>query len=503
MTVPVQQWELALDQPGSADAGVLRRIVVFVGIVAVIGAVVVIFGSVQLRAFPQFTVFHAGFVFLVDGVTSFILFEQFRYHRRPVYAALACAYLFSSLVSIPFLLSFPGALRADGLPVIGGKQSSVWVWHLWHIGFPAIVAFALLGRHERGEPAVPRERMTRLALAAGAAALALAAAAGVAVTVFHDDLPALINGARTPMSLAFYVAGGTAAAITTAAMMMAWRLAWLRRTILHFWLAVVLTACLADVAASVAAYTRFTVGWYFGRVESMLAAGVLLMAFLSEADRLYRHISDAVGDLYHANEQLKQMVAERDALVAQLKRSEEQVRQLAYYDSLTELPNRRLMLDRLGQALNLARRHHYSMAVMFLDLDRFKQINDTLGHEAGDDLLRQVAARWTACMRSGDTVCRSGGDEFIVVLPQISQPEDAALVAAKMVNALDEPVVLGDRNIRVTTSIGIAVYPIDGADDQQELMKKADTAMYAAKAHGRNCYRFYGEVSDPDVETAS
>jgi diguanylate cyclase (GGDEF)-like protein len=89
------------------------------------------------------------------------------------------------------------------------------------------------------------------------------------------------------------------------------------------------------------------------------------------------------------------------------------------------------------------------------------------------------------------------------VLPQISQPEDAALVAAKMVNALDEPVVLGDRNIRVTTSIGIAVYPIDGADDQQELMKKADTAMYAAKAHGRNCYRFYGEVSDPDVETAS
>jgi diguanylate cyclase (GGDEF)-like protein len=331
--------------------------------------------------------------------------------------------------------------------------------------------------------------------AAIAAAFVLAAGVTAAVTVFHDSLPALINGARTPLSLAFYLAGGTAAAVTLVAMMTAWRLGWQRRTILHLWLAVSLTAFLADIAASLGAYTRFTVGWYFGRVESMFAASILLLVFLSEADRLYHHIADAVTDLSRANDQLKQMVKERDELVAQLKRSEEQVRQLAYYDSLTELPNRRLLLDRLGQALAQARRHHYSMAVMFLDLDRFKQINDTLGHEAGDDLLRQVAERWRGCMRSGDTVCRSGGDEFIVVLPEISQPQDAALVAAKMVNALNQPVAVGECHIEVTTSIGIAVYPVDGADDVQELMKKADRAMYAAKAEGRNRYCFYGEVS--------
>ncbi|MGE5467635.1 MAG: diguanylate cyclase domain-containing protein [Ignavibacteria bacterium] len=496
MTEPTQHWELALDQPGSADAAVLRNVLAFVLVIGILGAAVVAFGQVQLDPYPQFATFHAGFVLLVDAITSFVLFEQFRYHRRTIYVVLACAYLFSALVSIPFLLSFPGALRADGLPAIGAKQSSIWVWHCWHVIFPALIAAALLPHHERGEPAVRPEHVSRWVLGATASATGLAAGVAVAVTIFHDDLPVLINGARTPLSSAFYVAGGIAAAATLVAMMLAWRLGWQRRTILHLWLAVSMTAFLVDVAASLAAYTRFTVGWYFGRVESMLAASLLMLVFLREADRLYRHISNAVTDLSHANDRLKRMVEERDLLVAQLKRSEEQVRQLAYYDSLTELPNRRLLLDRLGQALAQARRHHYSMAVMFLDLDRFKQINDTLGHEAGDDLLRQVAVRWRSCMRSGDTVCRSGGDEFIVVLPEIAQVQDAALVAGKMVNALDEPVVVAGQDVRVTTSIGIAVYPIDGTDDVQELMKKADRAMYAAKAQGRNCYCFYGEVAN-------
>lgn len=503
MTVPIQHWELALDQPGSANAEVLRRVLAFAAVVASLGIVVVAYGSLPLEAFPQFTTFHAGFVFLVDGITAFILFEQFRYQRRSIYAILGCAYLFSSLIAVPFLLAFPGALRADGLPVIGAKQSSVWLWHIWHIGFPALIAVALLFALERGNGQLAPRAVRRMALLATGAACALVAAATVAVTLYHDDLPPLIDGARSPMSLSFYAAGTIAAAVTVAAMILAWRLAWLRRTILHLWLAAALTACVADVAASLGAYARFTVGWYFGRVESMLAAGVLLTVFLSEADRLYRRITDAVTELSRTNDELQRMVEERDALVAQLQRSEEQVRQLAYYDSLTELPNRRLMLDRFGQALVQARRHHFSMAVMFLDLDRFKQINDSLGHEAGDDLLRQVAKRWTACMRSGDTVCRSGGDEFIVVLPQISQPGDAALVAAKMVNALNDPIMLGQHQIQVTTSIGIAVYPIDGTDDLQELMKKADRAMYAAKAQGRNRYRFFGEVDDTENAEAS
>jgi diguanylate cyclase (GGDEF)-like protein/PAS domain S-box-containing protein len=177
--------------------------------------------------------------------------------------------------------------------------------------------------------------------------------------------------------------------------------------------------------------------------------------------------------------------------ITELKEAEEQIRQLAYYDTLTQLPNRRLLLDRLDHALAQARRFHRSLAVMFLDLDRFKLINDTLGHSCGDELLKQVAGRLTACVREGDTVARPGGDEFVIVLTEVSQPRDAARVAEKVIAAFDTPFAITDQRLRVTTSIGIAIYPIDGSDDVNELMKKADMAMYRAKEAGRNGYRFF------------
>jgi diguanylate cyclase (GGDEF)-like protein/PAS domain S-box-containing protein len=183
--------------------------------------------------------------------------------------------------------------------------------------------------------------------------------------------------------------------------------------------------------------------------------------------------------------------------ITELKEAEERIRQLAYYDTLTQLPNRRLLIDRLDHALAQARRFSRSLAVMFLDLDRFKQINDTLGHSSGDDLLQQVARRLVDCVREGDTVARPGGDEFVIVLTEISQPEDAALVAEKIIAAFDAPFPLGAHAFQVTTSIGIAVYPVNGTDDVDELMKKADLAMYRAKEGGRNGYRFFaGETGN-------
>lgn len=179
--------------------------------------------------------------------------------------------------------------------------------------------------------------------------------------------------------------------------------------------------------------------------------------------------------------------------ITELKEAEEKIRQLAYYDTLTGLPNRRLLVDRLDHALAQARRFHRSLAVMFLDLDRFKLINDTLGHSSGDELLRQVATRLAACVREGDTVARPGGDEFVIVLTEVAQPQDAAGVARKVITAFDAPFPVAGQELRVTTSIGIAIYPIDGADDVDELMKKADMAMYRAKEAGRNGYRFYEE----------
>jgi diguanylate cyclase (GGDEF)-like protein/PAS domain S-box-containing protein len=177
--------------------------------------------------------------------------------------------------------------------------------------------------------------------------------------------------------------------------------------------------------------------------------------------------------------------------ISERRQAEQQIRQLAYYDTLTGLPNRRLLQDRLRQAMAHARRHQHSLAVMFLDLDRFKQINDTLGHDAGDELLRQVATRLNNCVRAEDTVSRPGGDEFVIVLGEVPRPQDAALVAEKILAALRLPVDLLGQTVEVTTSIGIAVYAATGTDSIQELMRKADLAMYQAKESGRNGYRFY------------
>lgn len=177
--------------------------------------------------------------------------------------------------------------------------------------------------------------------------------------------------------------------------------------------------------------------------------------------------------------------------ITERRHSREQIHQLAYYDVLTNLPNRRLLKDRLNQAIAQAKRYQRSVALMFLDLDNFKLVNDSLGHDIGDELLKVVAARLQACIRGMDTVCRQGGDEFIIVLSEIAHPENAAIVASKIINAINEPVSLNENDLHVTISIGIAVYPVNGTDDAKELMKKADIAMYEAKKDGRNRFSFY------------
>lgn len=183
--------------------------------------------------------------------------------------------------------------------------------------------------------------------------------------------------------------------------------------------------------------------------------------------------------------------------VSDRKRAEERVRLLAYHDILTGLPNRRLFLDMLTQALAQAAHHGRTLAVMFLDLDNFKSVNDVLGHHAGDELLKAVALRLLGCVRRGDTVSRQGGDEFVVLLTEVANARDASLVAEKMLEALRAPVPIGEHRIDVTASIGISVYPLDGTDDAAELVKKADIAMYEAKAAGKNTWRLSCASCEP------
>lgn len=173
--------------------------------------------------------------------------------------------------------------------------------------------------------------------------------------------------------------------------------------------------------------------------------------------------------------------------ITERKQAMDRIQHLAHYDPLTGLPNRRLLEDRLEQALARAQRNHQSLAVMFLDLDHFKQINDTLGHDQGDELLKAVAVRLAECVRQEDTVSRLGGDEFVVVLPEITRAGDAAIVAQKIVEAIRLPVKLDRQELHITTSVGLAVYPLDGGD-VGSLMKNADSAMYRAKESGRDRY---------------
>jgi len=193
-------------------------------------------------------------------------------------------------------------------------------------------------------------------------------------------------------------------------------------------------------------------------------------------------VRDREGRLYRVAGIAQDITARREA--------EERLLHLAHYDGLTGLPNRVLFYDRLKQALAHARRTHSTLAVLFLDLDRFKKVNDTLGHGAGDNLLQQVSGRLTGCMRAGDTVSRLGGDEFAIALSDLADPEDARLVTQKILTALAATFQLEGAEVYVTTSIGITLYPND-SEDQDALLKNADTAMYRAKDSGRNGYQFY------------
>jgi diguanylate cyclase (GGDEF)-like protein/PAS domain S-box-containing protein len=170
--------------------------------------------------------------------------------------------------------------------------------------------------------------------------------------------------------------------------------------------------------------------------------------------------------------------------------TEKQLHHIAHHDVLTDLPNRVLFLDRLKQALARARWHGRTVAVLFLDVDRFKNINDTLGHESGDMLLRQFSRRLTSCLRERDTIARFGGDEFVILLDDIARMSDVEVLAQKILDKLVSPIVVNDNKLHVTASIGISLFPEDG-EDSSTLLRHADLAMYRAKDDGRNSYEFY------------
>jgi diguanylate cyclase (GGDEF)-like protein len=217
-------------------------------------------------------------------------------------------------------------------------------------------------------------------------------------------------------------------------------------------------------------------------VHALLGFGILLFGFVIA--RMCREIRRSIVAAFEAREDLR-------AAMEEAEHRAEMVRFLAYHDSLTGLPNRRLLDDRLRQAVLQAQRRGSGVAVLLIDLDDFKQVNDSAGHRGGDAVLREVASRLGSCVRKTDTVARHGGDEFVVVLADAHSLPDCQGVAEKVLAALAPGFLVEGRSFRLGASIGIATFPAD-AGDADALLRGADAAMYRAKQTGRNQYRFYG-----------
>jgi diguanylate cyclase (GGDEF)-like protein len=227
-----------------------------------------------------------------------------------------------------------------------------------------------------------------------------------------------------------------------------------------------------------------------GEAHAREGVATLRERIIRAADAAQAASEDHLQLMQDINAQLVISGIEAHELAQQLETAKAQLEHLAHHDTLTGLPNRMLLQDRLSHAIELASRQGRQFAMLFMDLDRFKHINDSLGHSVGDQLLRSVAIRLMHCARQSDTISRQGGDEFVVLLSHIKRAEDAAITAQKILAALTAPHLIGELKLQVSVSIGISVYPNDGRD-AETLIKNADSAMYHAKENGRNNYKFF------------
>ncbi|OGW25587.1 MAG: hypothetical protein A2X59_05830 [Nitrospirae bacterium GWC2_42_7] len=205
----------------------------------------------------------------------------------------------------------------------------------------------------------------------------------------------------------------------------------------------------------------------------------------SEEDALYAGARDFITKPFNLSE-----LSVRFFKMIRDNKERDQLEEMAHLDTLTGLPNRKLFYDRLTQAIEMAKRYPRLFALLYLDLDNFKAINDTMGHDVGDLLLKEAAQRLLRSIRRSETVARMGGDEFTIILVHIDHEYEAAVVAKRIIESFSEPFIILDKECSVGISIGISLYPSDGSD-VETLLKKADAAMYRVKAKGRNDFRFY------------
>jgi diguanylate cyclase (GGDEF)-like protein len=426
-------------------------------------AVVVPFAHVPLPKITAFIPSYESALAICDLVTAVLLFGRVTRRRSRAFLALACGYLFNATIVVVHALTFPGVFSETGL-LGANDQTTAWLYVFWHGGFPLFVlAYALLPERDDASAYI-RKHPGWAITCSSIGVLGVVAVLTLLATVGHGLLPRIIEAGNYSRMIS---SGASPMVLALSALAL---FALLRRSkwnVLDVWLMAVMSVWLLDVTLSaVVSSSRYDLGWYGGRSYGLVAACCLLIILLFEMNRLYDRLNAALA-------------------IAQVLQLDLTFR--AENDSLTGLPNRALFYDRLETAMARCRRSKNLMALLYLDIDDFKKINDSMGHAAGDDLLRSFAQRLLQCVRASDTVARLGGDEFTVILENLSSREVAQSVVDKLMAALRRPFRTGDMDIQARASIGIAYFTdeVIGAD---LLIKQADAALYQAKQRGRNDY---------------
>ena len=435
--------------------------VVIISVLAL--AVAVPFARVPLLKINAFIPSYEAAMAVCDLITAVLLFGRVTRRRSRGFLALGSGYLFNSTIIVVHALTFPGAFSDTGL-LGANDQTAAWLYIFWHTGFPLFVlGYALLPERD-GASVYLREHAGWAITFSALGVIALVAALTLVATVGHSLLPTIIQAGNYALMISTGMSP-TALALSSLALFALMRRH--DRTVLDLWLMVVMSIWLLDIMLSaVVSSARYDLGWYAGRSYGLVAACSLLIILLFEMNRLYDRLNAALAT----------------ARTLQL-----DLTFRAENDSLTGLPNRALFYDRLATAMTRCRRSKKLMALLYIDIDNFKKINDSLGHAAGDDLLRSFAQRLLQCVRGSDTVARLGGDEFTVILENLSSRETAQSVVDKLMTALRRPFQTGDDDIDARASIGVAFFT-DEDIQADALIKRADSALYRAKQRGRNNY---------------
>lgn len=553
--------------------------IVTAAVLIVIVAITFPYAQVPGTAVQPFLPAFIAAVLFCELITAYLMLSEFQVTRSPALLVLAMAYLYTGLITIPHLLTFPGVFSETGL-LNAGTQTATWLWVFWHGGYPFLVFLYVLTEARFGKIRLTLKQAklglwaalgTIVVLIAGLTLLALAADQLLPQIIQKDNFNILITSGIGPIVWILNLLAFSS-------------LLWFARgrTVVQLWLTVAILASLLDVTLTLFSGSRYSIGWYVARLNSILSAALVLGTLLYEIrilyyrivqqERIFRTIFEfaAVGiariDLnqkpLEANEAFQQMLGRGEeelhaqslsdfthpddikkdsralnellngkranyqvekrylhkngsmvwgnsivSLVRGLedepeffigmveditkrKEYEEQIRFQAYHDALTQLPNRLAFSEKLNAAAIEAENTNEKLAVLFIDLDGFKKVNDTWGHDTGDLLLQEVAARLLKCVKPDDIVARMGGDEFTMILPNLMGGDYPIEVADAILITLNQSFILSGHPVSVGASVGISLYP-DHGEDASTLMKHADMAMYKAKESGKNRYVLY------------